>query len=85
MSAVDGPGQPLVGGAGQREQPSPLELEQQPGQRVGQDIVHVAGQPLPFGQRGRAKFGAAALPSSISNCSAWASCVLIRGPNSTIM
>jgi hypothetical protein len=28
---------------------------------VGQHVVHVAGQPLPFGQRGRAQFGAAAL------------------------
>ena len=43
MGAVDGPGQPLVGRAGQREQPGALELEQQPGQRVGEDVVHVAG------------------------------------------
>ena len=49
------------GRAGQREQPGALELEQQSRQRVGQDVVHVAGQPLPFGQRGRAQFSAAAL------------------------
>ena len=61
VRAVDGGSQPTVGRVGQGEQPRALELDDQPGQRVGQHVVHLAGQPLPFGQRSRPQFGVAGL------------------------
>ena len=50
LGAVDGVAEPRVGGrVTGGEHPGRLELEQQPGQRVRQHVVHLPGQPLAFG------------------------------------
>ncbi len=39
------------------QQPGPLQLQGEPGQRVREHVVHVPGQPLPLGQGRRAHLG----------------------------
>jgi hypothetical protein len=45
------------------EQPGSLQVQDQAGQRVGEHVVHVAGEPLALGQRGGLGLRGPGLPS----------------------
>ena len=66
----------IVGG----EHPGAFELQHQPGQGVGEHVVHFPGQSLPLGQPGRPACAARVLSSSISSRSAWSSACPRRLP-----
>ncbi len=53
MRSLDDRWQARISGITGREHPGAFELEDQPGQGMGEYVVHLPGQPLAFGQPGR--------------------------------
>jgi hypothetical protein len=60
VGAVERGRQPAVGVGLGGQHPCPLELQHQPGERVGEHVVHVTGEPAALAQHRRFGFRVAA-------------------------